>query len=252
MLTKENAERFLSVKTEKESKPKEPIEEDNKPSAPESVCPKKVSSIFYPRQKNSLFWCVYIAAYGMGEYTQNERKLGNVEMQERQKMLDYFRDSKNTGKLKQGNTKVSNVLIQEIMADIMVANRDPNSVFHMLIALSVFHKKTIYYVRKNTYIVFSYAEDSDELDMANTLVIYAKNEKEYGFYEDLAEEDIREIISQKYRFVSYDKPLRGISTYKMTDLEEIARRLCVDVCDEQGVPRKKTELYNACREMCVF
>lgn len=254
MLTKENVEKWLSKDAPK--KPEDTIQNIQTVTATatatntstindEHICTnakkEKTQTVFYPRQKNSLFWCVYIGAYGMGEYTMAERKSANVEMQERQKMFDYFRE--NPAKLKQGNTKVSNVLIQEIMADIMVETRDPNSVFHMLIAYSVFHKKTIYYVRKNTYIVFSYMEDSEDTDIENTLVIYAKNEKEYGICEDPTEEDIREIIDNKYRWVSYDKPLRGISTYKMSDLEEIARRLQVDVCNAEGVPLKKAELY---------
>jgi len=253
MLTKENADKWITPLPAQSASPCPPVvmlsQEPHMETIPDSmVVPTKknvgTNPIYYPAQKNSLFWSIFIGAYGMGEYMINERKYANVEMNERQKMLDYFRDSKNTGKLKQGNIKVSNVLIQEIMADIMVANRDPNSVFHMLIALSVFHKKTIYYVRKNKYLVFSYTDETDDLNMENTLLIYAKNDKESGLYEDATEEHIREIVQNKYRLVSYDKPLRGISTYKIPDLEEISRRLQIDLCNEQGIALKKTELYH--------
>lgn len=245
MLTKENAEKWLTptltITQEPAIETQPPTVNDAPISLPNPVV---APNLYYPAQKNSFFWCVYIGAYGMAEYMRIERKSANVEIQERQKILDYFRDSKNTGKLKQGNTKVSNVLIQEIMADVMVATRDPNSVFHMLIALSVFHKKTIYFVRKNKYLVFSYTEDSDDLNMENTLLIYAKNEREYGVCEEPKEEHIRDIIENKYKLVSYDKPLRGVSTYKVNDLEEIARKLRVDICNEQGIALKKPELYN--------
>jgi hypothetical protein len=213
-----------------------------------SVSTKKTKNdIFYSTRKNPVFWSVYLGVYGMSQYMLDEKKYANVEMQERQKMLDYFRDTSNALKLKQGNNKVSNVLIQEITADIAVANRDPNSVFHLLIAMCVFYKKTIYFVRKNKYLVFSYSKyenEMEDLHMDSTLLLYMKNDKECGIFQDPEVETIRDIIENKYRLESYEKPMRGISSYKVCDLEDISRRLDIDLCDEHGVSLKKADLYN--------
>jgi len=246
MLTKENVEKWLA-ETMATNRPA-PAEEQQ--TIPEIQKKSLSSSVYYPKQKNSLFWCVYIGVYGMGEYLINERKSANAEMQERQKMLDYFREPENMSKLKQGNTKVSNVLIQEIMADIMVSTRDPNSIFHMLIALSVYHRKIIYFVRKNKYVVFSFSKckmeesEIEEYDISNTLLIYAKNDKECGLCEELSIAQIQDIIENKYRLECYDKPLRGISSYRIPELESIAKKLNVDCCDDNGISLKKNELYN--------
>jgi len=204
--------------------------------------------IFYPTRKNSVFWCVYLGEYGMSQYMLDEHKYANVEVNERQKMLDYFRDSSNAMKLKEGNNKVSNALIQEINADIAVSNhRDPRSLFHLMIAMSVFYKKTIYLVRKNKYLVFSfykYENEMEDLNLENTLLIHMKNDREYGISQDITMDVLHNIIQNKYRLESYDKPLKGISSYKVCNLEDISRRLDVEICDEQGIALKKPELYN--------
>lgn len=213
------------------------------PRVIKSKTPKQ--SIFYPSEKNALFWCVYIGVYGMGEYIINERKRPNVEMQERQKMLDYFRNTANAAKLKQGNVKVSNVLIQEMMSELMVSSRDTNSIFYMCIVMSVFHKKIIYFVRKNKYLVFSYCKEQDEeTNIRDTLVIYAKNDRECGLSEETTLSEIQNIVDTKYKLEYYDKPLRGASSYKMSDLNDIARKLNVDLADGEGKVLKKNELYN--------
>jgi len=255
MLTKENVLKWKNTMTHIHA----PILHENdstlndnhiqdQPDSITEVSTKIKHDIFYPNRKNSAFWCVYLGEYGMSQYMLDEHKYANVEVNERQKMLDYFRDSTNSIKLKQGNNKVSNVLIQEINADIAVSNqRDPRSLFHLLIAMCVFYKKTIYLVRKNKYLVFSfckYENEIDDLNIDSTLLIHMKNDREYGISQDITIDVLHNIIKNKYRLESYDKPLKGISSYKVSDLEDISRRLDVELCDEQGIALKKTELYN--------
>lgn len=258
MLTKDNALKWISMTSSPDvstllSPTPSPLISTNANeqshvyiSVSEQETPKH--DIFYPNRKNSAFWCVYLGQYGMSQYLLDEHKYANIEMNERQKMLDYFRDPTNAIKLKQGNNKVSNVLIQEINADIAVSNhRDPRSFFHLMIAMSVFYKKTIYLVRKNKYLVFSfckYENEMEELNLENTLVVHMKNDREYGISQDITINIISNIIQNKYKLESYDKPLKGISSYKVSDLEDISRRLDVELCDDQGIALKKTELYN--------
>ena len=51
------------------------------------------------------------------------------------------------------------------------------------------------------------------------------------------------------RLESYEKPFKGISTYKVVDLEEFAEKLELDL---ENTKYKKPELFQKIYEMCLW
>ena len=74
-----------------------------------------------PEQNDQLFWCCYIGKYGLDKYNEIKRRAGNIEMDEKQKISEYFKNNPN--QLKNINQKMTKARIQEIISEIMINNK---------------------------------------------------------------------------------------------------------------------------------
>jgi hypothetical protein len=95
--------------------------------------------IYFSNKKNPLFWCVYINVYGYEKYMQISNKYGNAELEEKQKIIEFLK--KNYAKLKQVNSKVTKVLVQEWMSELLSATKLSVS---LLQVFSVYYKRPIF------------------------------------------------------------------------------------------------------------
>jgi hypothetical protein len=198
---------------------------------------KSVSTQYFPRKPDTLFWCVYIALYGMKEYNQIGLHYGNVEIEEKQKMMELMRKTPNV--IKNANKKISKVLSQEIMSDFMTNKR---TTVDMLMIFAVYN---------NMRIILVNVDNKNQPDKSytilgsqiytQTIVIYKKNNY-YGLEMDYQEQKMEEILTNLFCIEQIDKPLKAISNYKIDDLEAIAYKLNVDYTTSK---LKKQELYNA-------
>jgi hypothetical protein len=86
--------------------------------------------------------------------------------------------------------------------------------------------------------------ETETYSCENTIVIYCKNDKEYGLDLEVNEEKIDHIVNAKIRIFNAEKPLKSLSEYKIPDLEKMALIL--------GIPTygKKKELYDSIVEKC--
>ena len=70
--------------------------------------------------------------------------------------------------------------------------------------------------------------------------ITLKYNKQYG-YEIATEELLNEIRSNLYKVDSLDKPIKGLSAYKVSDLLNIANKLAIQIINkENGLLSKRT------------
>ena len=67
---------------------------------------------------------------------------------------------------------------------------------------------------------------------------------------DMTQEKINTIIHNKLRLESINKPLKGVSTYKMSDMDEMIRILNIPQETIKGM--KKPELYNIIYKECCW
>jgi hypothetical protein len=215
----------------------------------------KPSHIFYPEKEDSLFWCVYIAVNGHDEYMLIDKRYSNIELSEKQKMITTIRDRPK--QLKQSNFKVTNVMIQEILSDLMVQKKSSLST---LLSMVIYYKRTVYIVCKNTYLYFcDTTEQSDQSDQSDQsvrsdpLILNRNINGEYGI--DLSSKEeilktVEHIKSTHFQLDHFVKPLKGVSTYKTSELHDIAKKL--GLLESDYVKLKKGELYNKLNDECTW
>jgi hypothetical protein len=188
------------------------------------------AEIYFSNKQNPLFWAVYINIYGYENYMQISNKYGNAELEEKQKIIDFLK--KGYSKLKEVNKKVTKAMIQEWMSELMSASKIS---IPLLQLFSVYYKKNIiiYNEINNTYLNFLAENDENEPPM----VIVKTRNNNYGVYIDITDEKMNELM-KGVCLEDIEKPLKGISTYKMPELIELAIK-----CGIQPEQLKKPELY---------
>ena len=194
------------------------------------------SHFILPDKMDTLFWCMYISNYGEQQYLAIGNKYGNAEIAEKQKIVEFLKSNKNV--LKNLNRKITNGLYQEIMSDLMT---NAKTSLLSLVALSVYYKKNIILLNTinktfleyrcdglsiitNTITGTEYKSGAGDGELGKWLVIKYMENKKYGFFtEEL--EDVSSIIREYAYIAAPDKPLKGISTYKIGELVKIASKI---------------------------
>ena len=209
---------------------------------------------FEPHQKDSIFWCVFIEVYGYQEYLMVGTRYGNRELEEKQKMISFFKEQPKV--LKNTNHKITNINIQEILSEFLSLQNE--TTFLGIIGLVSFYKIPIFLVdeTKKTYLKYHLLDDSEndnecETNKTKTCILY-KNTSLKGFTKykmklsGSTETDLEDIKQNMLCLEHYAKPLRAISTYKVCELEQIAELLGIST-DKL----KKPELYAKITEYCM-
>ena len=231
-------------------KNKEQIVEDNKNSKPikEEISNNKEEKeankdcFFYPKRLNSLFWCIYIAIHGSSDYEIIGNKYLNKEIEEKSKIYEFFK--KTPLKMKESNHKVTKVMIQEILSELMVQNK---SSLLPMIAMAIYYNKIIFITKNNSYMCFSKnnEESFSEDTLQNYIIVNYKNTDEYGIDLEITQDKITNILNNMYQLEGIDKPLKGVSTYKSYELDDIAKKL--GIFNNRTIAMNKNELY---KELC--
>jgi hypothetical protein len=192
---------------------------------------------YFPRKPDTLFWCVYIALHGTKEYNQIGLHYGNVEIEEKQKMMELMRKTPNI--IKNANKKITKVSSQEIMSDFMTNKR---TTVDMLMIFAVYNNMRIILVNvdNKNQPDKSYTVLGSQI-YTQTVVIYKKNNY-YGLEMEYQEQKMEEILTNLFCMEQIDRPLKAITNYKIDELEAIAYKLNVDYTTSK---LKKQELYNA-------
>lgn len=202
--------------------------------------PTHKSYIFSPRNTDTLFWCAYVLHHGEAEYNMIGKKFKTMEIQEKQRILEHLNGNREIIKstLKQYDYKWSNVRFQETQSELMLDKKTSWSAFH---AMCIFYKLNAILVQDDIYMEFK----------TNDIEPYYKLMRNVdGFVSvdtsAISSNDYQQIVNRKFR-IDYgsDKLLKGISTYKIPELEEIARKLGLVL--QQDKP-KKSDWYNAILE----
>ena len=195
-------------------------------------------------ERPTLFWCVFLAHYGYSEFLRVGKRFQNRELEEKQQIMETL--SKNPKQMKDGNMKLTNDSIQEILSGLMVSTNDS---FSALVAYSKYYNKTIYVVFACSFLVFSNTKEPREAKIEDICVLYQtrKHPKYGGSYrleEEPTLEKLERIRETKIEMEHYAKPFRGISAYKLADLEAMAQK--IGVLDASG----KADLYAKIVEKC--
>jgi uncharacterized protein (DUF427 family) len=213
--------------------------------------------MFEPKQKDSIFWCIFIYIYGYGEYLTIGSRYGNRELEEKQKMIAYFKE--NPKCLKTTNHKITNGNIQEIYSEYLSFQNE--TTLMGVIGLAVYYNIRILLVdsSKNIYLDY-HTHTNDTSTEIKTCILYKnkgiRGQTKYCFDMSMSTStSMNENIESEEKIKNtmlclehYTKPLKAISTYKSCDLDEIVKKLNIN--DDSIKKIKKQELYNKIVEHC--
>lgn len=194
--------------------------------------------------QDSLFWSLYVCKYGMKEYMRIGKHNGNEEMKEKQNVIEYMlkQDVKSISSLL--NVKMTKVGCKKIAEDILTLPRIPMLCIH---AFALYYNMCIYIIDQTKQIYISYTNETSD----KSVILYKNpNKKQSSYFLDIDQsfQTITHITSRYFHIISHSKPLRAISTYKVSELEQIAVQLNISMEDKL----KKQDLYNRIALHCVW
>jgi len=200
----------------------------------------------------SMFQSIFVSIFGIEEYMRIGNRMPNRELEEKQKIMLEL--SKTPKRLKECNQRLTNDNIQEILSGLYVSTNDE---IMLLVAYSVYYNRIIYLVFKHSYLVVSPTKDATVIDIQNVIILnQTRNHPKYGgsYMVDMepTSEKIASIHNTKIHLEHYAKPFKGISTYKMADLECMYRKISdlETVTTKNDKKRSKKELYDIIVEIC--
>lgn len=192
-----------------------------------------------PEHKDQLFWCCYIGKYGLDKYNEIKHRAGNIEMEEKQRISEYFKNNPNF--LKNINQKMTKARTQEIISEIMINNK---VTLNVLPAFALYYKVRIMILKENRIYLNISSEDNYE----TTILMSKTTDHDYNIDICVNDSKIQKIIENCYCLYSHEKPLKAISNFKMDELIELASKMDVDT--SQKIP--KNELYGMVARKCIW
>lgn len=193
-------------------------------------------TFFIPKEQDSLFWCYYIIKYGEIQYEMLQNRNFITTQNLKIDLVTKIRENKQIVKTYKLDT-LSNI-------ESNLANDSILSI-KTFMTLCVIDNLNIIFVSKKTYYELL-TNDSDiiyiikELDRSKL-----KYSKQYG-YEIANETLLNDIRDNLYKVDSLDKPIKGLSAYKVCDLLNIANKLAIETVNkETGKNKTKNELYES-------
>lgn len=189
---------------------------------------KTSSAIFYPKDKDSLFWCLYIIVQGDIQYEYNK---SNRFVLEKELKIKYITENRKHKSLIKTYKIASQIEIESNLGNDNIIN------MNTFIVLSIIEKINIIVVNKRTYYE-SLMNDTDEL-----YIIRQNSHGRYGF-ESASMKYKSEIETNYFQIGNINKPIKSISSYKLDDLTDISQKLKLNIHHDTGKKKKKTELYD--------
>ena len=199
---------------------------------------------FKPKQRDTLFWCMFIAMYGHDEYTFIKNHHGNRELEEKQKILDYFR--KSPFKIKDANIKITKVRFQEMISELMI---DKQVGLSYIILFCLFYNINIIVVKDKTYIEYG---SNDIIDNAECFIFNRNIDKDYEIDLNTTPDKVKFIRENLFKKENETKTLKGASAYTINELKDILKK--IDANSETILSGKptKTDIYNTILVKCMW
>jgi hypothetical protein len=191
------------------------------------------SDVYIP--EDSLFWCIFKHVYGDNEPVTRYK---NREIEEKGKIIEYLRSHPSVLK----PMKITKVATQEIMGDLMTNKQTTLFTMHAIVAFYKLHV-LIVFKYKHTYIeyVCDSQDDNNNDDDDNHIVVIESDSPNRYRASSYTNSYVKANFMKQDK---HEKVLKGISSYKVSDLEDIAKRVGFEHTKE-GKSLKKVELYEA-------
>ena len=193
------------------------------PAKPEPIVEPKQTFHFYPKSKDSVFTCVYVAIYGEQALSQKGVNITNLLMNEKRLISEHC--NSNPAVLKTANYKVTIAKMNEIKCELMT--QPFMNKIGGLVACSIYYKRPIYAVFEEigAYLRFAskeYVDNDEEDDNDSDDIILRINSSRIFLDQSGKSADIR---AKYLALPHYEKPMLGASNYKLDELTAMYSRI---------------------------
>ena len=181
---------------------------------PNIVVPKKnmttVNDIFFPKQRDQLFWCFYVILHGQIEYDMLT-SFFTLEKETKYKWIEVFRGRKELFK----PIKVSRNVVEDELANAKAIT------MATVKALCHLNDVNVFYVDDKKY--YEITTNSEK-----PFYLIEKVDGRYGLKEKIPIEKIEYYREHYWKLENLDKPLKAVSSYKASELKDICKRLHIE------------------------
>lgn len=189
------------------------------------------SDFFYINKHDKLFWCFYIIKYGYDKYEINKNNSFSLEKNIKIDSIEKLREKKDL-------LKINKLKLNEIENELV---NEKNITIKGFIALCIINELNIFYVGDNVF--YEYINNTEK----ETFVIkFNKKLKKLGLYTNNNTNDYINKIKESHMLIfDITKQIKGLSSYKLGDLQEICKQLKLTIVDIHGKNLKKNFLYES-------
>jgi hypothetical protein len=196
----------------------------------------KNTQFLLPKFVDTLFWCYYIICNGISAYEMVHGDGFKDSLEMKIQLVYSVRENK---ELLKKNKWKKNAIEDELVNHKTISV----SAFMCICAISNFN--VVYIDDKKMYTLLNNEDITTNLNIiektTNGYSIFIGNNAEiYQKYTQSRE--------QLWQIDNLTKPLRGISSYKAKDLQEICHKLHIDINNDKKMPKKKSLLYQMIQE----
>jgi len=185
-----------------------------------------------PKFSDTLFWCYYIMKNGLGAYEMIHGDGYKDSFEQKIELVYKIRENKEL--LKQHKWK-RNAIEDELVNHKQITI----SAFMCICAIQKFN--VVYIDNRKIYTLIENVED-----LSSNLNIVEKTERGFALFLGANEDKYKkytESIEKYWKIDNFNKPLRGISSYKAKDLQDICKKLQLDILNENKTRKSKKILY---------
>jgi hypothetical protein len=205
-----------------------------------SVCVTKPSLTepFSPKRFDTLFWCMYAALKGTNAYHDSGRHEFAVEKSEKFSYMDTIQSS---GDEMKTALKARSIRHQHVMDVLM--NRQRIDIL-TCIAIAMICGKSLWIELKHVFVRHIDAS-------GGRAIVIRRNDTSSSSYElvgdDWTDAELSKYIEGlecgKLEIMDLEKPMKGISAYSANDLQDMAKKVAVELVDMVGKRKLKKTLY---------
>ena len=227
ILDETNIKKSLEMKMESRNKPIMNSKEKEKEKEKENSLK---STLFIPREKDTLFWCFYLMKHGDGKYEMLEHKNILTEKKLKIEYVEKIRKEKQTVKTYKFATltHIENNLANETQLDVKT-----------FLTLCAVENLNVLFVKNKTYYELLMNDNGEEIHIVHLLQNF-----KYGHV--INHIDAEKIKTTLYKLDNIDKPIKTLTAYKLSELIEICNKLSIDIINNETNKSKcKKELYES-------
>jgi len=185
---------------------------------------------------NQLFWCMFIACKGEPAFdTISNAFVSETEF--KYETVELLRGIKHILKPAFKRYKLS---IPNFEAELISSKR---TTIHVATGIALAHQKNILYIDDRLFIEITLGGSGTETETTESgaFAVIEKVKNRYCVYNDIGGTELERCRRELLKMESIESPVRSISYYKVSDLEEICKRLAMTTQLLRGA--KKADLY---------